>query len=677
MKRWTNEKGRKILAALTHYGVRFMGGAILSCAAVFGGRAPFALGFAAAAGARFDGLFAACGAIAGSLLFMDFPQRIRFVASVILIFSASMAFYDVSFYKKRLSRGLLAAGLMAAVEFVYLFAGDPTGKDVLLCLSAVVLAGISCGLYAEFLQGGNCSLAQIGRFFTATSMILCVADITVLGTFSLARLALGVLVLYCALGREPGFGAATGFAAGALMDAASGGTNLVATALFTLFGLEASFLARQTRGVISAVAFVFAACLVLPYGGEASGGLLVEVLLTLGIFLCLPRKEAKGKRMQAQETAGDKLRQQLTDLSAAFREVYDMLSDRSGEEEDPAVIFDRSAESVCRGCTLCSLCWKEDYISTFNAFNDATPVLLERGRAQGRDFPIHFSSRCIHFGDLLASINTELSAYLVRTGYRRRLAESQKHLRRQYAQISELFRTTAVSVGRSAVAASAMEEKCMLSAVALAPKKGESVSGDTAEVFSLENGTTYLLLSDGAGTGESARRESALAVRLLRHFLRSGIDVSTALRTLNEAFALKGNQGGAFATVDLVETNPRTGEMAFYKFGAAPSYIKRGIDIRRITGTCLPAGLQNGDCPPDVLRTSLEEGDYVVVISDGVADMFCDEWLQNLLAGWQGEDPEDLAECILREATQRAKGEDDRTVIAARLKADKKDVKAV
>ena len=677
VKGWTKESKGKAVSAAVRWGTRFFGSAVLSCAAVFGGRAPFALGFLAAAGARFDGLFAACGAILGGVLFMDFPQRIRFVAAVVLIFSASMAFYDTAFYKKSRTRALIAAGLTAAVEFVYLFVGDPTGKEVLECFAAVALTGASCALYADLLKGGERTAKGLGRFFAAVSLLLCGADFTVLGMFSPVRAAVGALVLYCAQRCDAGLGAAAGFAAGALLDAATGSASLVTTVLFTLFGLGSAFLARQSRTVVSGVIFLTAACFILPYAGESAGALLGETVAALAIFCCLPQKGAKGKRVQAQETAGDKLRQQLTDLSAAFHEVYDMLSDRSGEEEDPAVIFDRSAETVCRGCTLCALCWKEDYISTFNAFNDATPVLLERGRAQGRDFPIHFSSRCIHFADLLSAINTELSAYLVRTGYRRRLAESQKHLRRQYAQISELFRTTAASVGRGAVPVSAMTENRVLSAVALAPKKGESVSGDTAEVFTLENGLTYLLLSDGAGTGEAARRESALAVRLLRHFLSSGIDVSTALRTLNEAFTIKGNQGGAFATVDLAEVDPRAGEVSFYKFGAAPSYMKRGIDIRRMTGTCLPVGLQGGDCPPDVLRTSLGEEEYVVLVSDGVADMLSDEWLQNLLAGWQGEDPEDLAGCILRYASQRTNGEDDSTVIAAKLQVDKNGAKAV
>ena len=50
------------------------------------------------------------------------------------------------------------------------------------------------------------------------------------------------------------------------------------------------------------------------------------------------------------------------------------------------MVFDRAAEKVCRGCALCELCWQKEYTGTFNALNDATPFLLERGRALAKDF---------------------------------------------------------------------------------------------------------------------------------------------------------------------------------------------------------------------------------------------------------------------------------------------------
>jgi len=63
--------------------------------------------------------------------------------------------------------------------------------------------------------------------------------------------------------------------------------------------------------------------------------------------------------------------------------------------------------------------------------------------------------------------------------------------------------------------------------------------------------------------------------------------------------------------------------------------------------------------PPDVTRTRLEEDSFVILVSDGVADPLRDEWLQDLLAGWQGEDPQALAALILAESVRREGLQDD------------------
>ena len=61
-------------------------------------------------------------------------------------------------------------------------------------------------------------------------------------------------------------------------------------------------------------------------------------------------------------------------------------------------------------------------------------------------------------------------------------------------------------------------------------------------------------------------------------------------------------------------------------------------------------------------RAALEPGSFAVMVSDGVADPGRDEWLQDLLAGWDGEDPQTLAGLILRESIRREDLQDDRGV---------------
>ena len=165
--------------------------------------------------------------------------------------------------------------------------------------------------------------------------------------------------------------------------------------------------------------------------------------------------------------------------------------------------------------------------------------------------------------------------------YRRQLEETRRSAKGQYAQMSDLLSAAAVSAAGAAPALDTMA-RCAIGA-ALRPKEGELICGDTMEAFRTDGGTWCTILADGMGSGDAARRESALTCRLLRQFLEADIQPEAALTTLNSAMALRGAETGSFTTVDLCVL--RGGEAAFYKFGAAPSYLKKGGSVRRISGS--------------------------------------------------------------------------------------------
>lgn len=333
-------------------------------------------------------------------------------------------------------------------------------------------------------------------------------------------------------------------------------------------------------------------------------------------------------------------------------------------EENPAVIFDRAAEVVCRGCALREICWNKEYISTFNAFNDATPAILERGRAELRDFAPHFSTRCIHLPQLIAAINTEVTALLLRRQYRRQLEQERSHTRGQYAHLTELV---AQAMAAPEPLPPTGKERPFDVALGSQPKSGQRMCGDSVTYFRGEGSALYLLLSDGMGSGREARRESQLTVRLMEQFLAAGIQPEPALRTLNAALQLRSDDQGSFTTIDLLSLDLSRGQAALFKYGAAPTYIKRGGSVRRLTGSNLPAGLQDPNAVPAPDKFPLESGSFLLMISDGVADSSDDQWLQDLLAGWRGEDPNVLVSLVLRECAQRRQGSDDCSAICLYL----------
>ncbi len=206
--------------------------------------------------------------------------------------------------------------------------------------------------------------------------------------------------------------------------------------------------------------------------------------------------------------------------------------------------------------------------------------------------------------------------------------------------------------------------------IAAMKKKGESVSGDRGTYFKTDAGTLCVILSDGMGAGKEAAKESVEAVAILEKFLRSGVDPATAMKILNSVMLLRNGEEWGFATVDLMCVDLFSGEACFYKYGAAPSFVKNGKTVRRISGESLAAGLISGEgAVPDIVRMRLKPGSLAVIASDGVIPGDGDEWLRDLMRAAGEKDMKSMAREVLRKASAEYGNTDDMTVLAVRVDA--------
>ena len=580
--------------------------AVLCGAQLFGGYAPFALGLVAAAGSGKRGLAALLGGVAGALVFLDFSHALRTLAVAVLLYTANNAFCETRWYRSRRFLPAMTALMYLAVELVYLL---QAGADrAALCLLSIALAVLAAVCARAVLEGKtmNEEQRQAALLVVVTGVLMAASALRLENGFAPGRILAMLLVMLLAYDRSAGTALAAALGIGLAMDlTAQPGSFLHAA----VYGFGALSMGRERRGRRVGAALLWCVSLLLlslPLDAEQGLILLYEGLCATLLFLVLPNRLFGGKRLAAEKPEADTAeteeaerstaRRRLSATALALRELYDsLMRTPKAEEENPAMIFDRAAERVCRGCSLRTICWERDYAKTYNALNDATAALLAQGRGRGGDFPSYFTYR----------------------------------------------------VG-----------------AALRPKEGENVSGDSVTHFETEDGRLCLLLSDGMGCGEEARRESALAVRLLERFLRAGVETSGALKTLNSALTLRAEVSESFTTIDLLTLSLRDGAAEVYKYGAAPSYVKRGARVRRITGSCLPAGLQSADTRPETTGFTLEKGSFFVMLSDGVADVNDDGWLMALLEKFQGDDPQALASAILAAGRERRGGDDDCAVLA-------------
>lgn len=638
---------------------------LLAGARLFGGYAPFAVGMVAGAGPGWEGLSALIGAATGALLFLDFPHALRCTGCCVLLFTANNAFCEGKAYRRIWFLSAMTAAMTVAVEAVYaLRSGGAEG--VVNCAMAVVLSAFvaPCARLALEEQDAR-------RTHPAASLVMLLGALTALSVPELrsglapGRIAAVLALLLLVFERERSAALVSALCIGLCVDLAAEGALFLHTACFGFAALLTSLFQRGSR-VRASVAFPIAAALItLPLGSRAALVLLYECLAGTLLFLLMPTRLL---RMLKEETEpgvseDDALRLRLREAAAGLRELYDSVAyTQPLPEENPAVVYDRAAEAVCRDCPLRERCWVFEYNRTYTALSDATGALLRNGEARGADFPGYFTDRCIRFPSFLAAVNTELRAYLLRLQYRRRLDEAHGRAAGQYAQFSELL--TQAADGGAAAGTPVLSYRVGLT---LRPKEGESVSGDSAVSFETVGGQLCLLLSDGMGCGEAARRESAMAVRLIERLLRAGVDAKPALRTLNSAMNLRAEASDSFTTIDLAMLSLKNGEGELYKYGAAPSYIKRGTQVHRVSCACLPAGLASEELPPETTRLRLERGSFLVMVTDGVADATDDAWLLALLGTWEGDDPRQLVSAILAESYGHKGTGDDAGVLALYL----------
>jgi stage II sporulation protein E len=123
-----------------------------------------------------------------------------------------------------------------------------------------------------------------------------------------------------------------------------------------------------------------------------------------------------------------------------------------------------------------------------------------------------------------------------------------------------------------------------------------------------------------------------------------------------------------YATVDLMCIDLFNGDARFYKYGAAPSYVRTGNVIRKIRCSSYAPGLEyEAGKTPDVMRMKMKPGSVAVIASDGIVSDGKDLWLRKLLQETDGTDMKALAGKVVQSAINEYGRNDDMTALAIKL----------
>lgn len=197
------------------------------------------------------------------------------------------------------------------------------------------------------------------------------------------------------------------------------------------------------------------------------------------------------------------------------------------------------------------------------------------------------------------------------------------------------------------------------------------VSGDSYTFGEGEN-IYYSAISDGMGVGKKANSESNIAISLLEKFIEAKFDKELALRTINSILMLKSNEE-AFATLDISLIDLYSGKLQLVKNGAPATFVKKKDRVEVINSQSLPVGiLENVDF--NVYEEYLEDGDIIIMMSDGVLDANEEShngelWIKELISRIDSVNPKTIGEIIIDAANEASnfKPKDDMTVMVTKV----------
>ena len=206
----------------------------------------------------------------------------------------------------------------------------------------------------------------------------------------------------------------------------------------------------------------------------------------------------------------------------------------------------------------------------------------------------------------------------------------------------------------------------VLTGFSKAVKEDETVSGDNYAVMETEKGRMTVMLSDGTGSGERAGRDSGRVLDLMEKMLEAGYGTDTAINMVNTALFAVGEDEN-HPTLDICDIDLYEGSCQLRKVGGAVTYLKRGEEVEPLVMGNLPLGVfRQLEVQP--LNRKLQDGDYLIMVSDGVVDAFggdqYEKTMAGAIAGICDRNPGEMAERLLRIALHASGGriQDDMTI---------------
>lgn len=197
-------------------------------------------------------------------------------------------------------------------------------------------------------------------------------------------------------------------------------------------------------------------------------------------------------------------------------------------------------------------------------------------------------------------------------------------------------------------------------------KEPDSQTGDSAMFFD-HGADSFILISDGMGTGEKAHECSELLCKTMKELITAGFSAETSISICSQYLKCRFPEE-SFATLCMLKINAISGVMDLYKCGEGTSYIigKERIEIAR--GGGYPLGIID---EANMVRKTMDSESImgIVMLTDGGGSFDLLKFLESSMP-MTDFDPSELSNYIAGRAfsAQNPLNNDDVTVVAVKLR---------
>ena len=660
---------------------------IVSGAKLMTGTSPFGIAaFGAAATNKVPVLIPFIGITTITLLIFGPMAMLKFIISAVL-FVAFKAFLKND-EENKMSEAIKMLVAVAISESIGLFMSKTLVYDSLLSIYSAITSAIFYLIFAS----GISTIVDYGRKKAISSedmiasCVLLTVAITLLGETSIFGVSIrGVLsvLMVMLLGWKcgPCIGATAGIATSLVLGIMGYG-SAVTVATYGFSGLLSGVFAKFGK-VGAGIGFILGN-IVLAFYANGSTEVIINLKEIIVASVCLffiPKSftvfiddlfDYDGSLSNREIKYFEK--NTIYRLGAMSEAMDNMAGEEALEQENSSEemrIFIKSLnENSCKKCEHYSKCWEQNYHSMYETVFNAIETLQTEGEATAENIPENVV--CKNREMLADGLNFAYQIYKVNQDWQQKMQEKRRQSYKQLKEMSSAIKDIKeeMKVVTSTTEKAKKENYKLSIGIAKCKKNDSVVSGDSFINEKIASGKYLLGISDGMGSGEKASKKSKKVISTLENLLKTGFEKQKAVDMINSVLIADGEEE-IFATLDASVIDLESGSTEFIKVSSCPTYIKKGNNVDMIQSVGLPVGvLENIDI--DFYGKSLETGDIVVMISDGIIDANQDYepkelWVTELLKAVKTDNPQRLADIILQEAIDSNMGiaKDDMTVLVA------------